>query len=105
MRQASNKRSQSGRDGRRQDGDLAQATWKTHIDTIRIFLHFCVGIDAVSEDLPDKLQSPKRNGDGDKRKKEATDKEHAEAVLDYRKTMEAEKKGTERSAGRFTRTP
>ena len=43
---------------RRDDGNLAPATLKTQMDTIRVFIRFCESIEAVPENLHEKVLSP-----------------------------------------------
>jgi len=43
---------------RRRDGDLAPATEKTQMDTLRVFVKWAESIDAVERDLHAKVRSP-----------------------------------------------
>ena len=43
---------------RRDEGDLTPTSLKTQVDTLRVFVRFCERIDAVTEGLHDKIQSP-----------------------------------------------
>lgn len=42
------------------DDDNSIHTVATHLDTLRVFLRFCAGIDALDEELPAKVKSPNR---------------------------------------------
>ncbi|WP_254838052.1 tyrosine-type recombinase/integrase [Natronomonas marina] len=62
------------------DDDNSIHTVATHLDTLRVFLRFCAGIDALDPEIPPKVKSPNRpNG---QRSNEITS-DRAEAMLDY----------------------
>lgn len=52
---------------RRQDGDLAKASEKTQMDTLRVFVKWLANIDAVDPDLHAKIRSPTLSGKDDVR--------------------------------------
>lgn len=43
---------------RREDGDLSLVSLKAQLSTLRVFLKFCASIDAVPEELPEKVMVP-----------------------------------------------
>lgn len=43
---------------RRDDGDLSRVTVKTQMDTLRVFVRFCERVDAVEQELSEKVVSP-----------------------------------------------
>ena len=43
---------------RREDGDLNSVSEKTQMDTLRVFIRWCEAIDAVPQDLSEKVVSP-----------------------------------------------
>jgi integrase len=67
---------------RRNDGDLAPASEKTQMDTIRVFVRWCESIDAVVRDLSTKVQSPTLTG-GDNVRDVMLEEERAERVLTH----------------------
>lgn len=72
---------------RRNEGDLAPATEKTQMDTLRVFIRWCATIDGVPEDLHAKVVSPNLSIEEETRD-EMLDSEVAEAVLDHLATYE-----------------
>ena len=61
----------TGRDTRRykiwKSESIKNVTLKSYMDTLRVFIRWAVGIDAVDPDLPDKVQSPSlRKGENEK---------------------------------------
>jgi site-specific recombinase XerD len=72
---------------RRKDGDLAPATEKTQMDTLRVFLKWCDSIDAVRPGLHRKVRSPNLNN-GENIRDRMIDPEDANRVLDYLDTYE-----------------
>ena len=48
---------------RREDGDLAPASEKTQMDTVRVFVKWIGAIDAVEPNLQTKVRSPTLTGD------------------------------------------
>lgn len=65
----------------KEDGsEFSVHTVATHLDTLRVYLRFCAGIDALDETIPPKVKSPNRpNG---QRSNEITS-DRAEAILEY----------------------
>ena len=72
---------------RREDGDLAPASEKTQMDTIRVFIHWCEAIDAVDPDLGEKVISPSLS-DGENVRDTMVEAEEAEAILAYLRRYE-----------------
>jgi integrase len=81
----------SGRDVRRYRiwrGDaVSRVTLKSYLDTLRVFLRWCETIDAVSEGLADKVQSP-RLGKGENEKTVHIDTNTAERIIDHLRKYE-----------------
>lgn len=46
-------------DEKEDGGEYSGETVRGYMDTLRVFLRFCVSIDAVESDVPDKVQSPR----------------------------------------------
>ena len=67
---------------RRQDGDLAPATEKTQMDTVRVFVKWLESIDAVTPDLHTKVRSPVLRG-SDNVRDVMLEADRAKVVLDY----------------------
>lgn len=67
---------------RRNEGDLSKPTEKTQMNTLRVFIRWCEGIDAVHQNLSDKVQSPDLNADENVRDR-MIDSDRAEQILDY----------------------
>lgn len=67
---------------RRRDGDLAPATEKTQMDTLRVFVKWAESIDAVERDLHTKVRSPVLR-DGQNVRDIMLDSDRAEEVLNY----------------------
>jgi integrase len=67
---------------RRQDADLAPATEKSEMDTVRVFIRWCESIDAVEQDLSTKVQSPAITAEENTRDIKL-DPEDAETALNY----------------------
>ncbi len=65
---------------RRMDGDLAPATEKTQMDTIRVFINWAESMDAVERDLHTKVLSPTLT-DGDNVRDVMLDSERAKTIL------------------------
>jgi integrase len=63
-------------------GDLAPVTLKTQMDTVRVFLYWCRNIDAVSEDLPEKCESPRVSGEQNQRS-DMLPRDRVEHIIDY----------------------
>jgi integrase len=72
---------------RRGDGDLAPASEKTQMDTLRVFIRWCEAIDAVPVDLSTKVVSPSLSRD-DNTRDVMIDAEVAEGILDYLDSFE-----------------
>lgn len=67
---------------RRRDGDLAPATEKTQMDTLRVFVKWAESVDAVERDLHTKVRSPTLR-DGQNVRNVMLESDRAEEVLDY----------------------
>jgi integrase len=67
---------------RRNDGDLAPATEKTEMDSVRVFVRWCESIDAVESDLFMKVQSPRLSAD-DNTRDQMLEPEKAKSALSY----------------------
>lgn len=67
---------------RRDDGDLSPASVKTQMDTLRVFIRFCERIDAVHDELHEKVQSPSLS-DGENQRDTMIDGDRAETILGY----------------------
>lgn len=67
---------------RREDGDLKTVSLKTQIDTIRVFIRWCESIDAVRQDLSDKILTPTLE-DVENHRDVMLAAERAEAVLEH----------------------
>ena len=68
-------------DAERQKRDVQQATLNNQYGTIRLFLAFCADIEAVPEELPDKVNPPSLSAD-DWVNREKLPSERAEAILE-----------------------
>jgi integrase len=67
---------------RRREGDLAPATEKTQMDTLRVFIRWAESIDAVIDDLHTKVRSPVLR-DGQNVRDVMLDSDRAEEILSY----------------------
>ena len=67
---------------RREDGDLAPASEKTQMDTLRVFIRWCGRMGIVSENLDEAVISPTLDKE-DKRSTDIVDHETAQQILDY----------------------
>jgi len=67
---------------RRDEGDLAPATEKTQMDTLRVFIRWVESIDGAPEDLHVKIRSPTLTGD-DNVRDEMLEDDRAEELLNY----------------------
>ncbi len=67
---------------RRVEGDLAPATDKTQMDTLRVFITWLETIDGVEQDLHTKVLSPTLTGN-DNVRSVMLDSERAEQILEY----------------------
>ena len=72
---------------RRMEGNLAPATEKTQMDTLRVFIKWLESIDAVVEDLHSKVLSPTLSGN-DNVRDVMLDEERAERILSYLRKYE-----------------
>jgi len=72
---------------RRMEGDLAPATEKTQMDTLRVFVRWLESIDGVQADLHTKVLSPTLTG-GDNIREVMLEDERAERVLEHLRTYE-----------------
>ncbi len=66
---------------RRVEGDLAPATEKTQMDTLRVFIKWLESIDGVEQDLHTKVLSPTLTGN-DNIRSVMLDSKRAEQILD-----------------------
>lgn len=64
-------------DEREDGGEYSPETVRGYVDTLRVFLQFCVSIDAVPPELPEKVQSPRPN----KSRDEELTAERADEIL------------------------
>lgn len=62
--------------------DINKVTLKTQLDTLRVFIRFCEGIDGVRQDLSQAVKSPKLE-DGDNQREVIVEQDQAEQILDY----------------------
>ena len=67
---------------RREEGDLEPISLKTQLSTLRVFLDFCESIDAVPDDLKQKVLLPEVSRDGEK-SDSTLEYERADRILDY----------------------
>lgn len=72
---------------RREDGDLATASEKTQMDTLRVFIRWSASIDAVPQNLSEKVISPSLSEEENTRDV-MVDAEDAEAILGYLRKYE-----------------
>ena len=72
---------------RRKESDWASSTEKSNLDTIRVFVRWAEGIEAVEANLSQRVQSPVLNGDENVRHTEL-DSETAEKVLSHLETYQ-----------------
>lgn len=72
---------------RREEDDLKPVTMQGQLSTIRVFLQFCAAVEAVHENLPEKVMLPTISGD-----EEASESllgvERAQSILNYLDTYE-----------------
>lgn len=69
----------------RADDGLAQSSLQTQLSAARTFIRFCESIDAVDQDLSEKMLIPPRPGNT---RDEKLDPERTEVILDYLETYE-----------------
>lgn len=67
---------------RRRDGNLAPASEKTQMDTLRVFIRWCETMQFVDPDLHTAVLSPSLSS-SDKRRNDIVDSEKAEAILEH----------------------
>lgn len=67
---------------REEDGDLAKASLKTQMDTVRVFIRFCESIAAVEDELHEKVLSPTLDP-GDNQREVMLGADAAEDLLDH----------------------
>jgi site-specific recombinase XerD len=72
---------------RRDEGDLAPATEKTQMDTLRVFIRWVESIDGAPEDLHVKVRSPNLTG-GDNVRDVMLEVDRAEELLEYLRRYE-----------------
>lgn len=81
----------SGRDVNRykiwRSEGIKRVTLKTKLDTLRVFLRWAAGIDAVHPDLPDKVQSPTL-ARGENERESHIDDDTAEEIIGYLRKYE-----------------
>ncbi|PSP55488.1 integrase [Halobacteriales archaeon QS_1_67_19] len=62
--------------------DIGNVTLKTNLSALRTFMDFCVKIDAVQPNIPDKINVPSLD-QGENRRESMMDAERAETILTY----------------------
>jgi len=67
---------------RKKDGDLSPISLRNNMSTIRVFLQWAASIEAVPEDLYQKVMVPRVRGE-DRRRDETLDSETAQQILDH----------------------
>lgn len=72
---------------RKDDGDLSAVSLRTQLETLRVFIKFCETIDAVPQDLHDKILLPTLSN-GDEQRDEILRTEQAEDVIEYLRRFE-----------------
>lgn len=72
---------------RKDDGDLKPVSLRTQLETLRVFIRFCESIDAVEQDLSEKILLPTMSK-SDEQREEILRSDTAEEVLDYLRTFE-----------------
>jgi len=72
---------------RKDDGDLNAVSLRTQLETLRVFIKFCETIDAVSQDLHEKILLPTLSNE-DEQREEILRTEQAEDVLGYLRQFE-----------------
>lgn len=72
---------------RREDGDLNPVTLQTQLSTLRVFIKFCESIDAVGEDLSEKIVLPTLK-DGEGERTAVLSEERAERIFGYLNRIE-----------------
>jgi site-specific recombinase XerD len=72
---------------RKEDGDLNAVSLRTQLETLRVFLRFCETIDAVPQDLHDKILLPTLSNDEEQRE-EILQSDQAKDVLNYLRQFE-----------------
>lgn len=77
---------------RKDDGDLNAVSLRTQLETLRVFIKFCETIDAVQQDLHDKILLPTLSNE-DEQREEILRSEQAENVLDYLRRFEYASRG------------
>ncbi|WP_231751235.1 site-specific integrase [Halogeometricum sp. CBA1124] len=71
----------------RRSKSIKNVTLKSYMDTLRVFLRWATGIDAVHPELPDKVQSPSLQR-GENERETHIDSDTAEAILEYLRKYE-----------------
>jgi len=72
---------------RKDDGDLTAVSLRTQLQTLRVFIKFCETIDAVPQDLHEKILLPTLSNE-DEQREEILRTDQAESVLDYLRQFE-----------------
>ncbi len=67
--------------------EITTVTLRTHLATLRVFLEFCAGIDAVPQGMREKVVMPDVSRDEEARD-EVLEQERAERILEYLETFE-----------------
>lgn len=67
---------------RRNDGDLNKVTVKTQMDTLRVFIRWCESIDAVEQDLSERVLSPTLDT-GENQRDAMLEADQANQLLEY----------------------
>ncbi len=62
--------------------DIGKVTLKTNLSALRTFMEFCVKIDAVESDIPDKINVPKLD-QGENQRDTLMEAEQAQSILEY----------------------
>jgi len=72
---------------RKEDGDLNTVSLRTQLETLRVFIKFCETVDAVPQDLHDKILLPTLSNEEEQRE-EILRTEQAEDVLEHLRRFE-----------------
>jgi len=67
---------------RREDGGINSVTEKTQMDTLRVFIRWCESVDAVPQNISEKVLSPSLS-DGENERDEMVDPDVTQSILDY----------------------
>ena len=72
---------------RREDGGINSVTEKTQMDTLRVFIRWCESVDAVPQNLSEKVLSPSLSK-GENEREEMVEPDVIRSILDYLSTYE-----------------